>query len=176
MRRKCWHLRPCSLQRQISLFRETTIESAWGVTSTWWEENRWGSFVLCRISDHLHTALLMRCFLSPLVWPLSFSILCQCSPGSSLEQPSVSMLTPNHSFLWSMVLGPLSLSPSLVSVLWFSLGTINCIEQKSKAIIHVPFGRLIYMKWALDGTFWAHFMWLDGSSNSLPWGTHHDLA
>lgn len=172
LRRKCWHLRPCSLQRQISWFRATTTESAWGATSTWWEESRWGSFVLCRICDRLHTSLLRSCFQS--IWSLSFSISCQYSPGCFLEEPSTSMLTLNHSFLLSVVLGPLSLSPSLVSILWFPLGTVNYIEQKRKAIIYIPFGRLIYMEWALDGTCWAHIMWLDGSS--LPRGTHHDLA
>lgn len=140
------------------------------------EENIWVSFVLCRICDHLHTSLLRSCFQSLLIWSLSFSISCQYSPGCCLVVPSVPMLSLNHSFLLSVVLGPLILSLSLVSILWFPWGTVDYVEQKSEAIIHVPFGRLIYMKWALDSTCWAHFMWLGGSSNSLPRGTHHDLV
>lgn len=57
------------------------------------------------------------------------------------------MLTLNLSFLPNVVGGALNLpQASSVSFVWFPLGTVDYIEEKSKAIINIPFGRLIYMK------------------------------
>lgn len=153
------HLSPCSLQRQISWFRATNIKGAWGASSAW-QGKRINEIPLCHAAFVI-TYMLLHWWAvlnkSLLIRPPSFSISFWCSSGCSLLAPSVSTLTLNHSFLLNVVLGLLSLPPSLVSFVWFPLGSVDYIEQKSKAIIHIPLGRLIYMKWSLDGTFWVHF-------------------